>query len=131
MEFLGQIVLVLMLLTFFGMIFGVKSDRVVTTYLNLLMKVLEVIGELLIKLAIPLLKQIGEKIVYTTNHYLAEHQKKQPPQIADEKTITKETVSMSSSAPSSEEAPASKAKPQAKPASANPYDDPPEPEIMD
>ncbi|CAN5566209.1 hypothetical protein BH10CYA1_BH10CYA1_59960 [soil metagenome] len=130
------IVLVLMLLVFFGMIAGVKADRVVTTFLNLLVQLVVVIGEVLIKIAIPALKVIGEKIVYTANHYLAESQK-QKPQIAQENP-----GSTSSSIPTSPgpdgagkvEQPVPKQEaPYVKPktSSANPYDDPPEPEIMD
>ncbi len=134
------IVLVVMLLVFFGMIAGVKAERVVTTFLNLLVQLAVVIGEVLIKIAIPALKVIGEKIVYTANHYLTESQK-QKPQIAQEKPVPTTTISSSTvktnttpDVTSKVEQPAQKQEaPYVKPktSSANPYDDPPEPEIMD
>ncbi len=134
------IVLVAMLLVFFGMIAGVKAERVATTFLNILVQLVVVIGEVLIKIAIPALKVIGEKIVYTANHYLTESQK-QKPQIGQEKPVTTTTTSSStikgSPAPdvaAKVEQPAQKQEaPYVKPktSSANPYDDPPEPEIMD
>lgn len=133
------ILLIVMLLVFFGMIAGVKADRVITTFLNLLVQLAVVIGEVLIKIAIPALKVIGEKIVYTANHYLTESQK-QKPQIAQEKPVTTTTSSntiQTSPAPdiaAKVEQPAQKQEaPYVKPktSSANPYDDPPEPEIMD
>ena len=132
------ILLVVMLLVFFGMIAGVKADRVVTTFLNLLVQLVVVIGEVLIKIAIPALKVIGEKIVYTANHYLAESQK-QKPQIAQEKPVTTTSSSTIQTSPAPDvtakvEQPAPmKEAPYVKPktSSANPYDDPPEPEIMD
>lgn len=126
-----------MLLVFFGMIAGVKADRVVTTFLNLVVQLVVVIGEVLIKIAIPALKVIGEKIVYTANHYLAESQK-QKPQIAQEKpTTTSSSTTQAGPGPDETtkvEQPVQKPEaPYVKPkaASANPYDDPPEPEIMD
>lgn len=133
------ILLIVMLLVFFGMIAGVKADRVITTFLNLLVQLAVVIGDVLIKIAIPALKVIGEKIVYTANHYLTESQK-QKPQIGQEKPVTTTTSSSTikgSPAPdvaAKVEQPAQKQEaPYVKPktSSANPYDDPPEPEIMD
>lgn len=125
----GPIVLVGMLLVFFGMIMGVKADRVVTTYFNLIAQLLVVIGQALIKIAIPILKVLGQKIVYAANHYLAEH-KKESLQITQDKEEKSETETIYTKTPEPEPL-QQQPKKQQKPSSANPYDDPPEPEIMD
>lgn len=120
----GPILLVLLLLVFFGMIAGVKSERIVTTYLNLVVQVFVSIGEVLIKIAVPFLKQTGAKVVYATNDYLAE-QEKQKQQAA--------MTTMHTSCPATPQAAANAGTPPVKPApakSANPYDQHPEPEIM-
>ncbi len=133
------IVLVAMLLVFFGMIAGVKAERVATTFLNILVQLVVVIGEVLVKIAIPALKVIGEKIVYTANHYLTESQK-QKAQIAQEKPVTTTTSSSTIKTNPTPDVAAKVEQPaqrqeapsvKLKTSSANPYDDPPEPEIMD
>lgn len=126
----GPIVLVGMLLVFFAMIMGVKADRVLTTYFNLIAQVLVVIGQTLIKIAIPILKVLGQKIVYAANHYLAEH-KKESPQITQDKEKKSEAETIYTKTPEPEPLQQQPKKQHNKPSSANPYDDPPEPEIMD
>lgn len=127
----GPIFLVLVLLVFFGMIAGVKADRLVSTYLNLVVQLFVVIGEILIKIAIPVLKQLGERIVYTANHYLAE-QKKHEPQIGQTNTAAPNVAPGNSNVEETQEQmPKDENSDQPKAKSANPYDDPPEPEIMD
>lgn len=128
----GPVILLLFVLVFFGMIFGIRSERVISVYLNLALKVLLIVGEVLTKIAVPLLRHLGEKIVYATNHYIAEHkaQKKQiaqdqPEAIGSQSPI----VQMPQLQPKDE---AKQKEPDvAKPSSANPYDDPPDPEIME
>lgn len=129
----GPIVLVGMLLVFFGMIMGVKADKVATTYFNLIAQVLVVIGQALIKITIPILKVLGQKIVYAANHYLAEH-KKESLQITQDKEEKSDNQTIYTKVPEPEPIPKNEQQPktkQEKPSSANPYDDPPEPEIMD
>jgi hypothetical protein len=121
----GPILLVLLLLVFFGMIAGVKSDRIVTTYLNLVVQVFVSIAEVLIKIAVPFLKQTGQHIVCTTNHYLAEQEKQKQQAVTTGIPAygagTPKTTSNASATPPAEPAPAK---------SANPYDQPAKPEIM-
>ena len=128
----GPIILVLFLLVFFGMIAGVKADRVVSTYLNLVAQVFLIIGQILVKVAIPLLRQLGETIVYTTNHYLAE-QKKKKTQISQDEPQNKANLNSATDEAVTQPAPdpPAQSKKEPTPSSANPYDDPPEPEIMD
>jgi hypothetical protein len=132
MEVIGNVfwslVLFGIIIVCFGAMAGVKTEGLIRTYLNLMVKILEVIGELLVKLAIPLLKQIGEKIVYVTEHYLQTHPTPKPPQIQNNQQppINGETpvvVDVPPYAPPKDQ-------PKKGP-SANPYDDPPKPEIMD
>ncbi len=78
MEIVGPILLILLLLVGFGKIAGIDSTRVVSTYVNLLFQLLVVIGEVLAKVAIPLIKHGGEKIVYIANQYLEQHKKNNP-----------------------------------------------------
>jgi hypothetical protein len=122
----GQILLVLILLVFFGMIAGVKSDRIVTTYLNLVVQVFVAIAEILIKIAVPLLKQTGQKVVYATNHYIAEQEKQKQQQAVS-------TDMPTAFAGPAKPMPNTSAPPPVKPApakSGNLYDQHPEPEIM-
>ena len=121
----GPILLLLLLLVFFGMIAGVKSDRIVTTYLNLVVQVFVALGEILIKLAIPFLKQTGQKIVYTTNHHLAEMDKQK-----HHANLTSVHTSFSANPPQATSKAATLPPKPAPPKSANPYDQHPEPEIM-
>jgi hypothetical protein len=126
------ILLVLLLFVAFGNIFGINTSRLVSTYSNLVISLLVVIGELLTKLAVPLLKQLGEKIIYASKHYLAEHQKKNPKSLA-QNSQSSVPIDIKSAAgqqsPSTNSTIVSESKP--KPVTNNPYDDPPEPEIMD
>ncbi len=85
MEIIGPILLILLLLVGFGKIAGVDSSRVISTYVSLLFQLLVAIGEVLAKVAIPLIKHGGEKIVYIANQYLQEHKKKNP-KISDSST---------------------------------------------
>lgn len=129
----GPIFLLLFIAVGFGMMAGVKADRVVNTFFNVFAQMLLAVGDILVKITIPLLKQLGEKIVYTTKHYLAE-QEKQKPQIAKGQSQDAGDSSASTIKTPPEQEPAPKPEKQnkqSKPSSANPYDDPPEPEIMD
>lgn len=134
MDFLGNlfwsVLLLIFILACFGKMAGLSFSGLLKTYVNFVIQILVVIGEVLVKLAIPVLKQIGEKIVYTTKSYLEEQKKNQPAQIGQDKPISKETI-YTAPEQSPQETVQPKAKPQPKTSSANPYDDPPQPEIMD
>lgn len=132
MEIISQIfwsfILFGIIIVCFGAMAGVKTEGLIRTYLNLMVKILEVIGELLVKLAIPILKQVGEKIVEVTEYYLQTHPTPKTPQIPP----NTQQVPPNDAAPDTYVPPYTppKEKPK-KPPSANPYEDPPEPEIMD
>ena len=132
MDLINQIfwtvVLVGVVLAALGSLAGIKADQLVRTYVNLVVQVVCVIGDILVKLSIPLLKDVGEKIVYVTQHYLNEHKEEgkekglnvnaaQPtPQAKAEAEPARETNDPGS---------------QKKEAATNPYDEPPRPDIMD
>jgi hypothetical protein len=135
MDFLGNlfwsVLLLIFILACFGKMAGLDFTGLLKTYVNFVIQILVVVGEVLVKLAIPVLKQLGEKIVYTTKCYLEEQKKDQPSQIGQDKPVNKETIKTGPGEAAPQESPQPKAKPQPKTSSANPYDDPPEPEIMD
>jgi len=167
MEIFGPILLIFILLVGFGKIAGVDASRTIGVFSNLLFRILEVVGEILIKIAIPVLRQIGYKLVDLTHHLIEENKGKlnkidslkNQAQKSKVDTMPYEGSSSGSSskppdfsafmAQNNNPAPASgnadnkanqpgqtqsgkENKPQeSKHKSANPYEDPPEPEIMD
>lgn len=170
MEIFGPILLIFILLVGFGKIAGVDASRTIGVFSNLLFRILEVVGEILIKIAIPVLRQIGYKLVDLTHHLIEENKgkldkidslKNQAKKSKIDTMPYDEPSSGSSSKPpdfsafmaqNNNPAPASgntddkasqpgqpqpgksgqENKPQENKAkSANPYEDPPEPEIMD
>lgn len=135
MDFLGNlfwsVLLLIFILACFGKMAGLNFTGLLKTFTNMVIQILIVVGDVLVKLAIPVLKQIGEKIVYTTKSYIEEQKKNQPSQIGQDKPVSKETINTATGQPEPQESLQPKQKPQPKTNSANPYDDPPEPEIMD
>lgn len=136
MEFIGHIfwtiVLIGIILIGFGMLTGVKIEPLIRTYANFAVQMIAIVGDLLAKLAVPIVKQIGEKIVYVSQHYLNKN-KPQAPSIPPASGQNAQQTMYTSSEPEPEPNPVNTPKHEkpAKAASANPYDDPPQPEIMD
>ncbi len=147
MEIVGPILLILILLVGFGKMAGIDSSRVISTYVNLLFQLLVAIGEVLAKVAIPLIKHGGEKIVYIANQYLEEHRKNNP-KINQGSSTPPDFSALNPNKAPTYDVPPAPAQPNQQPQqqqpysqpvhedkpktkSANPYDDPPEPEIMD
>ncbi len=126
-QIFGTLLLFLIILIGFGMLTGVKVEGLIRTYLNFIVKLLEIAGELLAKLAIPVIKQIGEKIVYVAAHYLEGHKIQTP-------VLPTNPQQTPTNNPAPAPQPATQPQPGPQPnkqPSANPYDDPPKPEIMD
>lgn len=136
MDFIGQIFITIglfaIILIGFGMLTGVKVEPLISTYLNFIVKMLSIVGEVLTSLAIPVLKHIGEKIVYVSQHYL--NKENTPTSFVAPSTKSEEkTPDDNSFAPQPQNAPTYE---QTQPnrenqGSANPYEDLPKPEIMD
>jgi hypothetical protein len=100
-----------------------KDFKYVKLWNGFWLKLLKMIGEALVTLSIPVLRQIGDKIVYVASYHLDKNKPKTPP------TIT--TSDTSSNVPPPVTPDPTPQQNTTKQSSANPYDDPPEPEIMD
>lgn len=121
-QIVGTLLLFLIILIAFGIMAGQNTDSLARAYVGTVIRIFGAFGQLLARISIPLLKDAGEKIVYVSHHYQKESQPAPP-----------------SAPPPPQPAPSGKPpEPPLQPPpppqpkhSANPYDDPPEPEIMD
>src|SRR5688572_612240 len=128
MDIVSNIFMQIFGLYFLGLLFAFafsvmsyqKDFKYVKLWNGFWLKLLKMIGEALVKLSIPVLRQIGDKIVYVASHHLDKNKPKTPP------TIT--TSDTGGNVPPPVTPDPTPQQNTAKQSSANPYDDPPEPE---
>ena len=131
MEIISNFFLQIFGLFFLGLVFafafGVmtyKNDwKYMVIYTKFCLKLCRMIGEALVKLSIPIVREIGDRIVYVASYHLDKNKPKAQPAIT--------TSDISGNVPPPTAPDPTPQQTTNKQTSANPYDDPPEPEIMD